>query len=363
MSTARARATKNRRVLLIVGCIVAVALGSAAATLLAYGGSARGATSSDAKPVHATALVTRTDLHGTVTAPGSLDFNGSRSLAAAEAGTITALPATGSQATTGTPLYSIDNEPVVLFHGQTPAWRTFDSDMSDGPDVQELESGLAALGFFNRTPDTRFDWNTEEAIDKWQKSSGARPTGTIPFGQIVFSPGDVRVAQDTVQLGDLVGPGTPVLTLTALDKIVTAQLKISDQQVAVTGHDVSVELPGNMPTKGIVTAVGSPTQIGTAGDQTIVIPVAITLADPAASGTLQAVPVSVVFPTESRKNVLTVPVGALIARSGGGFGIEVVDKGDSTTVVPVKTGLFAGGFVEVSGTGVSAGQKVVVPQI
>ena len=61
-----------------------------------------------------------------------------------------------------------------------------------------------------------------------------------------------------------------------------------------------------------------------------------------------------------RKDVLTVPVGALVALAEGGYGVQVV-QGSTSRYVAVKTGMFAGGQVEVSGDGIAEGVTVGVP--
>jgi hypothetical protein len=71
--------------------------------------------------------------------------------------------------------------------------------------------------------------------------------------------------------------------------------------------------------------------------------------------------VDVTFTASERKNVLTVPVSALVALREGGFGVEVTD-GTTSSYVPVKTGLFATGQVEVSGSGIKAGTVVGIPK-
>ena len=69
------------------------------------------------------------------------------------------------------------------------------------------------------------------------------------------------------------------------------------------------------------------------------------------------------LPSETRKNVLYVPVTALISISADQFGVEIVAADGSTKQVPVKVGLFAGGHVEISGAGIAEGQRVVVPKL
>ena len=62
----------------------------------------------------------------------------------------------------------------------------------------------------------------------------------------------------------------------------------------------------------------------------------------------------------SAGNVLAVPVNALVALSGGGYGVEVV-SGSQRTLLGVTTGLFADTLVQVSGPGLRAGMRVEVP--
>jgi hypothetical protein len=67
--------------------------------------------------------------------------------------------------------------------------------------------------------------------------------------------------------------------------------------------------------------------------------------------------------TASVPNALVVPVTALLARSSGGYAVEVVAAGGANRLVPVSLGLFddADGLVQVTGSGLAAGQNVVVP--
>ena len=53
-----------------------------------------------------------------------------------------------------------------------------------------------------------------------------------------------------------------------------------------------------------------------------------------------------------------VPASALVVTADGGYAVEMVD-GTATTYVAVEPGMFADGFVEV--TGIEPGTAVVVP--
>jgi hypothetical protein len=74
-------------------------------------------------------------------------------------------------------------------------------------------------------------------------------------------------------------------------------------------------------------------------------------------------PVQVGMTTASVRNALVVPVTALLARPGGGYAVEVVGAHGPNYLVPVSLGLFddADGVVQVTGSGLGAGQEVVVP--
>jgi hypothetical protein len=89
----------------------------------------------------------------------------------------------------------------------------------------------------------------------------------------------------------------------------------------------------------------------------------VTFSDPAATGTWDQAPVQVGITTASVRGALTVPVAALLAQSGGGYAVEVVGAGERNHLVAVSLGLFddAEGLVQVTGSGLAAGQKVVVP--
>jgi hypothetical protein len=74
---------------------------------------------------------------------------------------------------------------------------------------------------------------------------------------------------------------------------------------------------------------------------------------------LDSAPVSVTLVAAEKKGVLAVPVAALVALAEGGYGVQVIEDG-KVEYLPVETGMFAAGMVEV--TGVEKGTVVGVPE-
>ena len=94
-----------------------------------------------------TARVTRTNLVTTVLTEGTLGYAASRPVVNQLAGIYPQLPRPGRRIGVGGTLYSVNNLPVVLMIGRTPAWRPMLPGISNGPDVAELERNLLALGY------------------------------------------------------------------------------------------------------------------------------------------------------------------------------------------------------------------------
>jgi peptidoglycan hydrolase-like protein with peptidoglycan-binding domain len=359
-----------------VGLVTAVGVGWWMAATRASRTSAAAARPADPA---ATATVRRGDLVSTEEVDGALGYAANGTGAAASTptkvvgtlpGTVTKLPVTGAVIKRGEVLYELDGgTPVVFMRGDRPAWRPFAAGMSDGPDVRQLERNLRALGFDpdgDMTVDDDFTWATTAAIKRWQESRGLDETGEIPPGQVRFLPwGSLRVASLTAQVGT---PGSaPLMTVTSTTKQVTVQLDATLAHLVRPGQTITVELPGGTTTKARVSTVGTvataPSGSGNptpGSEQVTTVPVTATLSDQRAAGSLDQAPVTVEIVTQSRHDVLSVPVTALLALAEGGYGVEVARPDGGRQLVPVRTGLFsADGNVEVSGAGLRAGDRVV----
>jgi peptidoglycan hydrolase-like protein with peptidoglycan-binding domain len=308
-------------------------------------------------------------------------------------GTYTTLPTPGQVIHQGHALYRVNDSPVVLLYGSTPAYRTLSAGMS-GPDVAQLNRDLIALGYATRAQlspkSASFGSATTAAVDKLQAALSLSRTGSLTLGQAVFEPVAVRVTSVPVQPGGSAQPGETVLQGTSTTRQVQVALDASQQTSMAVGNKVSITLPDNRTTPGVVSSVGAvaacPSNSGTGGSgsssaaqgkdtcssggsqsSTPTITVDVTPSEPVATGTWDQAPVQVGITTASVHNALVVPVTALLAQAGGGYAIEVVaagaGAGAGNHLVPVSLGLFddADGLVQVTGPGLTAGEEVVVP--
>ncbi|WP_423462282.1 peptidoglycan-binding protein [Promicromonospora sp. MS192] len=359
---ARVHGRRRRRVVVGLAAVAAMA-GGAGLGIHAFASSADEQGQSAQAFRGDTDEVVRGDLEGSTTAQGTLRYADPRPVQSARGGVVTGLPDAGSVVRPGGRLYAVDNVPVFLLRGTVPAWRDLAAGMSDGPDVRQLEENLRTLGYLDVEPDETFDWYTTAAIMDWQEANDLERTGKLPLGSVLFSAGGVRVGTLTASVGSQVGPGAELFEATGTSQVVSMDLGLDDQQLAVIGNPVTVRLPGGRETSGTITSAGTPTEAEDAtGQRKTVIPVVVALDSAKEAKAFQEASVTVDIPSERREDVLSVPVGALIAITPDQFGVEVVGADGATRQVPVTTGLFAGGRVEISGDDVEAGQRVVVPQ-
>lgn len=363
----------RRRAFLAMGAAAILAAGAGAGAFA----SRSGPFAAKAKPTTstfsgATDTITKGDLQGQTSVSGTLRYSDSRKFKSGFEGVLIQVPASGAVLTQGDVLYRTGNETAYLMRGNLPAWRSFEAGMEDGEDIRQLETALRDLGYFDYEPDDHFSWATTSAILKWQKDLDLPRTGTLPLGRIVFTPGDLRVGTVTARVGDRVAADTELFDVTSTTQVVDANIKLSDQKLAVAGTAVTIKLPDAKKTAGKITSVGTPTEkssgsgsgagSGSGESKERVIPITVTLTDASATTNFQEVSVTVDLPSEKRTGVLSVPVGALLALSADQYGVEIVEAGGTTRKVPVTIGLFAGGRVEISGKDISEGQRVVVPQ-
>jgi hypothetical protein len=335
--------------------------------------SAKPATPAAQEPPANTATVERGKLSDMVSQYGTLTYrarsDGSPYAVINRArGTYTKLPDGGDTVDCGGVLYRVNDHPVLLLCGSTPAYRSL-SEGDSGPDVTELNANLVHLGYATRAqldPSSHdFSSETASALEKLQSKLGEDQTGSLDLGQAVFLPESVRIATLTGELGGSARPGAHVLYATSDTLEVQLALDPSQQGEAKKGDRAQITLPGNKSVTGKVDRLGRVAQIpagqnNNAGDATI--PAYISLDDPQEARGLDKAPVQVEITTKGVESALSVPVTAIVGKSGGGFAVEVVRAGGRRELVAVKLGLFdtAGGRVQVEGD-LRVGDRVVVP--
>jgi hypothetical protein len=283
-------------------------------------------------------------------------------------GTYTKLPITGDKVDCGAVLYRVNNHPVLLLCGSTPAYRSLSAGDS-GPDVAELNANLVHLGYATRAqldPSSHdLSSATASALKKLQSKLGEDQTGSLGLGQAAFLPESVRIATVTSELGGSAQPGTQVMQATSDTLEVEVNLDPAQQGEVRKGDRAQITLPGNTSATGMVDRLGRVAQVPTGQDTTAgaTIPAYISLDHPRQARSLDQAPVQVEITTKGVANALSVPVTAIVGRSGGGFAVEVVGADGRRKLVAVKLGLFdaAGGRVQVVEGDLRKGDQVVVP--
>jgi hypothetical protein len=287
---------------------------------------------------------------------------------------------------------------VPLLYGSVTAYRAFYVGMSDGADVGQLTHDLIALGDgAGLTQGNHYSSTTAAAVERWQSALGLPATGEILLGEVVFEPGPIRVTSVIPSVGSAVGGGGgggsasggggggTVLTATSTTPIVTVDLDVSQEYLVKPGDAVSIVLPdgtstvgGHIETVGTVATCPGGSGIGAAGGgsgsagqspcessgsgtssaATVTVTIALDSTPPGA--TFDQAPVNVNITTQTVGNILAVPVDALLALQGGGYGVEVV-TGKTSHLAGVTTGMYSDTLVQVSGSGITAGTVVEVP--
>jgi multidrug efflux pump subunit AcrA (membrane-fusion protein) len=355
----------GRRVAL--GVVIVAAAGAVAAWRMGvFAPAASSGSGQQGAPPPATRTVTREDLSATTPMNATLGYANTYSVAGQGGGTLTWLPSPGQVISQGQVLYKTDNEsPVALLYGSVPDWRSLAEGVT-GQDVSQLNHDLVQLGYASSSDIAApgwdyYSWATAQAVQKLEEHLGvSSPPGSLSLGWVVFEPEALRVSQVTGHLGGQANG--PVLTATSDRHVVTISLDVSAQSEVQVGDMVSVILPNGAATPGVVSQVGTvaTTTQGQDGSSTT-IPVQVKLTDPQAAGILDQAPVTVNVTTQSARNVLAVPVTALLAQSSGGYDVEVVGPGNTRSYVPVTPGLFDdnSGMVQVTGA-LAPGERVVV---
>lgn len=381
----------RRRLAAVTGLALVVVTAVGEGWVLISGGHAWSPTSSSAASgspatavptATATVPVTKTDLATTTQISGTLGFAGDYpAVDQGPGGTITALPTPGQIVRRGQSLYEIDGSPVTLLYGARPEWRALFQGVPDGPDVRQLQENLVALGFATTSTlkvNDHFDGATAAAVSRWQHATGQAVTGRVELGAVLYEPGALRVASVAARPGQPVHAGDLVVTATSPTSVVSLPVPANQTQLVHVGDTVQVTLPSGKATPGRIASVATAATVAadspnssdsstSSGSQAsgrqpgvATIPATVSLTDPGATAGLDQAPVTVEVTDQSVHGVLAVPVTALVALAGGGYGVYVHDAA-ARRLVGVTPGLFSSTLVEVRGSTLHAGDEVEVP--
>jgi peptidoglycan hydrolase-like protein with peptidoglycan-binding domain len=314
------------------------------------------------------AEVTKTDLSTVAIVPGTLGFVGAYTVYwQGSPGTVTWLPRPGQVIARGKPVFAVDNRPVRLLVGDRPAWRPLELGVSAGPDVRALERNLVALGHATAatmTVDGTFTRATAAAIRRWQRATHQTVTGRLELGAVTFQPGPLRVTTIAAAVG-AVAQGL-ILSATSSTVAVTLAVPVTQTHLVHLRDKVSVTLPSGESVSGRVTGLSTvatapdQTDPGRGGSQLPSVAATITLGKQTSAAALDQAPVDVNVTSESVRDVLAVPITALVALAGGGYGVYLLDGG-ARRLIGVTAGLFSDTLVEVKGDGLREGATVEVP--
>ncbi|MFG2004266.1 peptidoglycan-binding protein [Spirillospora sp. NPDC048911] len=370
MPRRRGQGRGRRKVLAGTGVLVLLAPAGVAAVVMDPfdDGDARPASSADGTSL---AAVREGPLSTQVTQSGTLSYAASGdgtpyAVVNQAKGTYTRVPGAGKEIGCGRTLYRVDEKPVVLICGATPAYRAL-SVGDEGREVRYLNANLVRLGYAERSElnprSDHYGAETAEAVAELQDALGVDETGRLNLGDAVFLPGPLRVTKAMAKAGTRAVPGAQVAQTTSARRQVIVELDPGQQSQVKVGDRVQITLPDNRTTPGRVSRIGRVAKADDAKKDapSPTLPVYITLSRPKDAGKLDEAPVQVQITTEGVKKALTVPVTALMGKAGGGYVVEVA-AGQARRLVPVTLGIFDNdnGLVQVSGA-LSVGDQVVVP--
>ncbi|MCS6568807.1 peptidoglycan-binding protein [Curtobacterium flaccumfaciens pv. flaccumfaciens] len=363
----------RRRVIVSVCLVAAVAAGAGTWALDTVpsgpGASAGSGSHGGTASTGATAAVTRGDLTDSKVFAGTLGYGAATGVPGAAAGTITWLPRAGDVIERDGALYAVDERDVRSMYGTVPLWRDLERGLQ-GADVRQLNENLAALGY-DVSVDDRFGPRTERAVRQWQQDRGHEVTAVLTGDDVAFVDGAVRVASVDGRLGERIAGGAgagaggagggagaagDVLQVTSTRRVVAATVPQRDAERLAVGTDVEVRVNGAgaaMP--GSVVDV----QPTTSEDGGTAVDVSVSF-DPGKRTLPAAASAQVDAKGTTERDVLSVPVAALVAGAGGRYAVDVVQRDGTTEQVRIEPGFSADGRIAVTGD-LAAGDRVVVP--
>ncbi len=269
----------------------------------------------------------------------------------------------------GDVVYLVDDTPVVGILTNDRFDRDLWWGVSEGSDVENLESFLVGAGYDaggDLVIDQVYDGFTAEAVEDWKDDLSAEyrdieVSGTFRANDVIAVPAGTTVEQ-IAEVADPAPSGAELFSysLGNTGRVVRTSVDVADQATLALGTTVDIEFPDGTVVPGTVSFVASastrdPMDPNAEPQLDVEIEIASVPDDVAQ---LTVLTVDIVIVDRLAAGATVVPASALVATADGGFAVELLSEG-TTSFVAVNPGLFADGVVEVSG--IEPGAAVVVP--
>ncbi|MEJ7764060.1 MAG: peptidoglycan-binding domain-containing protein [Acidimicrobiales bacterium] len=259
-------------------------------------------------------------------------------------GIVTVPPVAGAVLAEGSVALAISARPVLIFHGDTPAYRDITLKTA-GQDVRQLEAALFRLGFDPGPQDGLFDNRTlNGARNLYAKAGYELVKNTLAADELLFFPNaPIRVKESMIKAGET--PSGPVMSVTGSKLTVGGELPADEAKLVKAGAAVAIEeTDSGVRVEGSVQEVATTPGTNGVDPQRFYVAVEPKELPPSLVGATVVLTI-VVQSTEAE--VLAVPLAALAAAADGTTRVEVQVPG-STRFVTVRPGLVAKGLVAVT---------------
>ena len=363
------RPPARRTVVIAAATVIGLTVGVPAVSSAVAGSQATAGTGDETRADGASAPVTtveatRGDLTESVEAVGTVSNGDPWPAPIASQGVVTRRHEKGTVVRPGETLIWVAGRPVTLARGETPMYRELsltrdrDNKRLQGEDVTQLQTFLLDAGFDDKgrlTADGEFGVSTRRAVLDWQKANGLDRTGAVDRSQLVFHPTALRIADEP-----RVGAEFTELMVGSPDQHVTASLDTKHLGFVDVGTEVELDLGADETVTGRITE--AETAVGDDGIRKV--RVRITPETTIAPGVER---VTVTATRTAAADATIIPVLAILALGGGGYGVEIVadgtgdgTAGGATELRPIELLSVADDLAAVTGD-VEPGDRLAVP--
>jgi len=345
------------------------ALGAALVAVATLAGCSSSVPDVSASPAYETSIVQRGDLFETVSFSGVLTYDGAfpvvyqassstdaRGAAAASgSGIVTWVAPASTVLASGDVMYRVNNVPVVFLEGDAVLWRPLASG-DTGSDVLAIESALAALGYNaagSVIVDSSYYGTTREMVRDFEDAYGLDETTTFPFQSVVMRPADVIVTDVALAVGDAVGAGDTVMTVSDTSRVATFSVAPADRASITAGQAVTVRLPDGSSVAATIASISAGLD-STTGEYA-----ATALLDEPVEGLGDKVDVTVKASIPLAADALLVPPAAIVKRDDGTTVVRAIRDG-GLVYVPVTVRATTGQSTAVDSDDLAVGDNVAV---